>query len=111
MYWKYFYGKTVEFFEQLRNCIEEQQVLELITQLIRSIRYPQVPNFEQLIDSLQFYWEITDQLGNWEAYHSDYTSEISEMGSNKNPVFGEEDFKADQQNWNSNRRIENTEVL
>src|ERR1700722_2654621 len=114
-FWKYwaiprcigstFTVKTVEFFEQLRNCIEEQQVLELITQLIRSIIYPQIPNFEQLIDSLQFYWEITDQLENWDTYNSDYTSEISEMGSsNKVSMFGGDDFDVDQLNWNSNRR-------
>ena len=64
--------------KQLQTCKELQQVFNLIIQLVHTIRYPQLPDLNQLVDSLQFYWEVTDQFNSWEAYHSDRTSKTSE---------------------------------
>ena len=30
-----------------------------------------------MAESLQFYWEVTNKFNNWEAYHSDNSSDIS----------------------------------
>src|SRR5215475_11690292 len=71
-----FNRNTVRIFEQLQFC-EDQQVLDLSLQLVETIRYPAVPNFLQLIESLKFYWEVTEQFNNWGAYCSDNSTDIS----------------------------------
>ena len=49
-----FNRNTVEIFEQLRFC-KDQQLVDLSLQLIQTIRYLAVPDFLQLVKSLKFY--------------------------------------------------------
>jgi hypothetical protein len=53
--------------------------LDLVSCLVKTIRYPAVSRFSQLIESLQFYWKITDYFSNWKAYCSDNSSNISNI--------------------------------
>jgi len=125
-FWKYwakprsgdsiFTAQTIEYFEQLRTCSNQQQAENLFLQLVKTIRYPQIPNFEQLINTLHFYWEVTDNFNNWDVYYSDQssnTSEESEMASAFNrtskPIsktnygFGDDDFDVERQPWGSHQ--------
>jgi hypothetical protein len=89
-FWKYwtqprcsgsqFNSNTVETFERLQKCTD-QQVEGLILYLIKTIRYSAIPNFTLLVESLQFYWEVTNKFNNWEAYYSDNSSDVSTVTS------------------------------
>ncbi|CAB5202718.1 unnamed protein product [Rhizophagus irregularis] len=47
-----------------------------------------MPAFDTLVETIQFYWEVTDRFNNWEAYYSeqlsDTASNTSKMSGNQN---------------------------
>ena len=99
-----FTANTVENFEQLRTCDNIQQAKELIRKLVKTIRYSQIPNFHQLVETLNFYWEVTENFNNWDVYYSDQsteTSEESEMTNRTKNMFADDDFYVnnEQQQW------------
>ena len=99
-----FTANTVENFEQLRTCNNIQQAKELIRKLVKTIRYSQIPNFHQLVETLNFYWEVTENFNNWDVYYSDQsteTSEESEMTNRTKNMFADDDFYVnnEQQQW------------
>ena len=97
-FWKYwavprctatgYTSQTIEYFQQLEDCDTDLQVREIIRILATTIKYKSpLPNFELLLESLQFYWEITDKFNNWKSYYSDSSSEKS---SRMSQTFGGE---------------------
>jgi hypothetical protein len=97
-----FTAQTVENFEQLRTCNNIEQARNLIGKLVKSIRYSQVPNFHQLIETLSFYWEVTENFNNWDVYYSDQSTEISEeseMTQKTQKPFSDDDFDVEQNQW------------
>lgn len=47
-----------------------------------------IPSFDILVETIQFYWEVTDHFNNWEVYYSDQASDsassISNMSNKEN---------------------------
>src|SRR6185437_4586576 len=103
-------SKTIEIFERIRagGIGRTSKLLNLLTQLLKTIRFSKVPTFATTVENLHFYWSATEKFNNWTPYFSDYsesvsdlTSELSEtirseelgnMSEKKELVFGEEDF-------------------
>ena len=100
-FWKYwavprctaisYTSQTLIYFQQLELCSSEFLVRDIVLKLATTLRYKSLlPNFEILVNSLQFYWEITDQFSNWKSYYSDDSSEVSDkMDQNKKATMGE----------------------
>ena len=84
-------SQTLVYFQQLESCDSEFLVRNIILKLATTLRYKSLLlNFEILVDSLQFYWEITDQFSNWKAYYSDNSSEkSSKMSGNRKATMEE----------------------
>ena len=95
-FWKYwaisrgvgisYTSQTILHFQQLIECNTKSRVKDLILELAFTIRF-QLPllNFNLLLESIQFYWEVTDQFTNWKVYLADEFSEkSSNMSDNEN---------------------------
>ena len=123
-FWKYwavprctaisYTSQTLIYFQQLELCSSEFLVRDIVLKLATTLRYKSLlPNFEILVNSLQFYWEITDQFSNWKSYYSDDSSEVSDkMDQNKKATMGEvadnnQTVTKDEEDAQSNGTVEN----
>ncbi|CAB5358714.1 unnamed protein product [Rhizophagus irregularis] len=67
------------------DCYPEDQNLGLsenprfreFWQFVISPRYIVIPAFDTLVETIQFYWEVTDRFNNWEAYYLDQSSDTA----------------------------------
>ena len=89
----------------MRTCNNIQQAKDIIRKLVKTIRYSQIPNFHQLVETLNFYWEVTENFNNWDVYYSDQSTETSgesEMTNRTKGIFADDDFYVnEQQHWGS----------
>ena len=106
-------AKTIEIFEYIRVSIgRTAKLLDQLTQLVKTIRYSQIPNFQVIVDNIHFYWSVTEKFNNWTPYYSESsessietlsesseTIQPDEMSGNNNHIFGEEDFAYETTSW------------
>ncbi|CAB5199482.1 unnamed protein product [Rhizophagus irregularis] len=55
---------------------------KLIQKLVQTIRCTVILAFDTLVETIQFYWKVTDHFNNWEAYYSDQASNSASSISN-----------------------------
>ncbi|CAB4431500.1 unnamed protein product [Rhizophagus irregularis] len=72
-----FTQNTIRVFRKLQRQRNNQKVYRLIQELVQTIRYTIIPAFDTLVETIQFYWEVTDRFNNWEAYYSDQSSDTA----------------------------------
>ncbi|CAB5197780.1 unnamed protein product [Rhizophagus irregularis] len=72
-------------FQKLQRQRDSQEVYKLIQELVQTIRYIVIPAFDTLVETIQFYWEVTDCFNNWEAYYSEQSSDTA---SNTSKISG-----------------------
>ncbi|CAB4413394.1 unnamed protein product [Rhizophagus irregularis] len=92
-----FTQNTIRVFRKLQRQRNNQKVYKLIQELVQTIRYTIIPAFDTLVETIQFYWEVTDRFNNWEAYYSDQSSDTA---SNTSKMLGNQK-KEDKNNESS----------
>ncbi|GET62778.1 hypothetical protein RIR_jg36095.t1 [Rhizophagus irregularis DAOM 181602=DAOM 197198] len=55
-----FTQNTIRIFRKLQRQRDSQEVYKLIQELVQTIRYIVIPAFDTLVETIQFYWEVTD---------------------------------------------------
>ena len=93
----------------MESCSSEFLVKKIVLKLATILRYKLLlPNFDILIDSLQFYWKITDQFSNWKVYYSDSSSEKSSKMSGNKKATMEEVIDNNQTVTNDEEKVQST---
>src|SRR6185312_9675532 len=72
---------TIDYYKEVQESSNCEQVESIFTSLVETIRYQQhIPpaSFETLVESLQFYWEITSRFRNWKVLYSNPSDTSSE---------------------------------
>jgi hypothetical protein len=79
-----FTTNTIQVFEELRRCNRSFTAIQLIRQLVQTIRYWKIPSFQILEEAIEFYWDTTRKFSNWEIFCSENSSETSSIKMNNN---------------------------
>jgi hypothetical protein len=72
-----FTTNIIQVFEELRRCNRSFTAIQLIRQLVQTIRYWKIPSFQILEEAIEFYWGATRKFNNWEIFCSKNSFETS----------------------------------